>query len=73
MPRSSCFALSLSLESSGELRQRAAHLRQQSRFLHRQSDRLRSRSNDLLTIAMFRQERMRRCPEAGRRLLALVS
>jgi hypothetical protein len=49
----------LSLQLCRELRQQATHLRHQSRFLHRQSHRLRSRSNDLLTIAMFRLEAYR--------------
>jgi hypothetical protein len=58
---------------SGELWQRAVRLRQQSRFLHRQCARLRGRSNDLLTVSLFRQAQAHPRAAAGHRRLALLS
>jgi hypothetical protein len=45
-----------------EVHDTAARLKQQSRFLCRQSDRLRGRSNDLLTVAMFQRRRAKADP-----------
>jgi hypothetical protein len=73
VPEPVCPGAPLSLQRCQELRQRAVHLRQQNRFLHRQSDRLRSHSNDLLTIARFRLDGYRPRRKIGRPLLTLVS
>jgi hypothetical protein len=56
-----------------ELKERAGVLRQQSRFLRRQSARLQVRSNDLLTICLFRREALRPGPSIARAPLGLLS
>jgi hypothetical protein len=58
---------------SDDIREKIRNLRQQSRFLCRRSDGLRDRSNDLLTVAMFRRQAMGSGRTAPRRHLVLVS
>jgi hypothetical protein len=56
-----------------DIREKNRNLRQQSRFLCRRSDGLRDRSNDLLTVAMFRRQAIRLGRTAPHRHLVLVS
>ena len=50
----------------------ARTLKQQSRFLCRQSDRLRGRSNDLLTVAMFQRRHCQATRDACVSYLRLI-
>jgi hypothetical protein len=55
-----------------DLRDSATRLKQQSRFLCRRGDRLRARSNDLLTVALFQCHPAQPARKVRRRLKLVV-
>ncbi len=73
MPESGRGGTAQASPSWDDIREKIRDLRQQSRFLCRRSDRLRDRSNDLLTVAMFRRQGIRPGRTVPHRHLVLVS